>query len=355
MVIENVNIYDLIPSQIIEMIQKLNCALDVIKSRKQTMTKVASFEKGKTNCPHCNSDNIIKYGHSISRIQNYMCKSCSKKFNDLTGTVFSGTHLTYEQIDIFLQCHNDKISIRKTSKRMGVDKNTVHLLRLKLNDSFAEARKNILLNGNIESDELYKSINLKGTKPKDMPRFSKHRASKGTTTQGISSHKVCIVSAIDDEDHMFLEIAGTGPITSDMVKLCLTPKMGEVKQLTTDCKSSYEREATTNHWVLKQVKAQCYVDNDGNNLANINSIHSNLSSFLHNFRGVSTKHLQGYLDWFSFDKYLQYTTEEQYQIHSLLKNSMTNSTMIVIPNMYDNYSGIDFKEVYSDYHYNYQP
>ena len=114
---------------------------------------------------------------------------------------------------------------------MNVDKNTVHLLRLKIINSFQEARQTIKLSGEVEADEIYKSINLKGTKKNKMPRYSKPRTSKGTTARGISSHKVCIESAIDEFDNMFLEIVGTGPITSDMVKKSLGEKLDNVKKI----------------------------------------------------------------------------------------------------------------------------
>lgn len=349
---ENVNIYDLIPTQITDMIDKLNRALEIVKLRKQTIAKTASFEKGEIGCPHCHSFSIVKNGHTKIGVQTYKCKDCMKRFNDLTLTIFSSSHLTYEQIEIFLQCFKDKISLRKTAKRMNVDKNTVHLLRLKLMDSFKEARQNIKLTGEIESDEIYKSINLKGTKLENMPRFSKPRSSKGTTTRGISSHKVCIESALDENDNMFLEIVGTGPITSDMVKNSLGTKLGKVSKLITDCKSSYESLAKDNHLNLKQVKSGCYTDNEGNNLANINSIHSGLTIFLSPFRGVSTKHLQGYLDWYMFEKYINYSFSENQQNDELLKVAFSNSTNLNSSHMYDNNSGIDFDIVYADYHFN---
>ena len=132
MVIENIDIYSLIPYQIIDMIEKLNNALSVVKSRKKTISKVAKFEKSITICPHCGSFSIVKNGHTKNGIQTYKCKECSKRFNDLTNTVFSQIHLTYEQIEIFIQCFKDKISLRKNAKRMGVNKNTVYLLRLKI-------------------------------------------------------------------------------------------------------------------------------------------------------------------------------------------------------------------------------
>ena len=84
-----------------------------------------------------------------------------------------------------------------------------------------------------------------------MPRFSKPRTSKGTIVRGISKHKVCIASAIDENDNMFLEIVGNGPITSDMVKISLGSKLGKVKKLITDCKSSYESLAIEKSLNLK--------------------------------------------------------------------------------------------------------
>ena len=44
MVIDNIDIYSLIPYQIIDMIEKLNNALSVVKSRKKTISKVAKFQ-----------------------------------------------------------------------------------------------------------------------------------------------------------------------------------------------------------------------------------------------------------------------------------------------------------------------
>ena len=350
MLVENVNIYDLVPSQILDMISKLNSALEIIKEKKQTVSKVAHFEKCKHECPYCNQTDFIKYGHK-NGVQNYFCKKCKRKFNDLTGTVFARTNLNYDQIDIFIKCFNDKISIRKTAKRMGVNKNTVFLLRHKLLDSLKEMRNDIKLSGEVEADEVYRSINLKGTPKNKMPRASKPRTSKGTTTRGISNHKICIMGAIDENDSMFLEIAGNGPVTSKMVETVLTPKTQNMKKLITDCKSSYESEANKNQWNLKQVKSECYTDLEGNNLANINSLHSGLTTFLAPFRGVSTKHLQGYLDWYIFDKYLNYTYEDTQQVEQILKTTVTNSTIITSLNMNDNFSGLDFNDIYSDYNY----
>lgn len=45
MIIENVDIYNLLPTQITDLIDKLNHALEIVKTRKQTISKTAFFEK----------------------------------------------------------------------------------------------------------------------------------------------------------------------------------------------------------------------------------------------------------------------------------------------------------------------
>ena len=92
-----------------------------------------------------------------------------------------------------------------------------------------------------------------------------------------------------------------------------------------------------------------YKDSEGNTLANINSLHSQLANFLSTFHGVSTKHLQQYLDWFVFSKYQTYHVEYLNQINDFEKNTIIISTSIKYGNVCNNYSIFDFNEVYSDY------
>lgn len=346
-----VDIYNLLPEEITEVIKKLTDALEIVKHRKNTNSKFVEKEKHICTCPKCKSKNIVKNGHDKNNVQNYKCKDCKKKFNSCTNTVVAHTKLTYEQLVIFFECMNDKLSIKKTAAKMKANKNTVFLLRHKVLDSISTIRKTIKLKGNIEADETYESINLKGTKPKDMPRASKHRSSKGGSKRGISNHQVCIASAIDESDNCFLEIVGTGPITYDEVITVFKDKVENVSNLITDCKSSYERFAHDNHINLEQIKSGTYVNSNGYNLGNINSLHSEWSTFLSNFRGVSTKHLQHYLDWFSFQKLISYTIEILKQPMIIMKKTTINNSSVNSTNIYDNSSGIDFSLVYADYNF----
>lgn len=349
---ENViNIYDLLPEEITEAIKRLTDALAIVQNRKETNSKFISKEKSKVACPYCHHDVIVKNGHDKNGVQIYKCKDCEKKFTSCTNTFISHTKLTYEKLVIFFECMNDKLSIRKTAAKMEVNKNTVFLLRHKVLDCISEIRKSSKLKGNIEADEIYESINLKGTKKENMPRASKPRSSKGGSKRGISNHQVCIASAIDEYDNFFLEIVGTGPITSDQVQMVFQDKIDKISCLITDCKSSYERFSKENNIKLEQVKSGTYVNNSGYNLSNINSLHSELSTFLSCFKGVSTKHLQHYLDWFNFQKLINYTIEILKQPITMMKKATAYKCSINSNNVFHNSSGIDFDKVYADYNY----
>ena len=348
---DNIDINNLLPEEIEEAIKRLTNALEIVKGRKNTNSKFVAKEKDNISCPYCCCNHVTKNGHDKNKVQIYKCDECHRYFTSCTNTLVAHTKLTYEQLMIFFECMSDKLSIRKTAAKMGVNKNTAFLLRHKVLDCISEIRKRLKLKGKTEADETYKPINLKGTKPKKMPRASKPRSSKGASKRGISNHQVCIASAIDEYDNCFLEIVGTGPITSKMVKDVYRRKSDEITYLITDCKSSYEQFSKDNNINLEQVKSGTYVNENGYSLGNINSLHSELDTFLSSFKGVSTKHLQHYLDWFSFQKFINYTTEVLKQPLTMMKRVTLYKCNIDTNNVYDNSSGINFNDVYSDYNY----
>ena len=342
----------LLPKELEKVINKLQDILIQKEHSKGIIDLVIHKERQDFYCPKCGSINIKKNGKYKNR-QLYKCKDCNKKFNELTNTPFHHTRLNYKQIETAYECLVDKLTIRKSAKKIGVSTRTAFTLRFKLITCLKETKEKDKLTGNIELDEYYLSVNLKGTKKENMPRISKPRKKHGTGKSGISRHTICVTSGIDEKDHILLKVAGAGSVTSDMIKNTIVNKIQNSTKIVVDCKSSYESVALENNWNLKQVKSKCYTDHEGNNLANINSLHSELTLFLSQFHGVSTKHLQEYLDWFSFSKYQNYSVDYIEQPNSFEKNTVTKKTEIKYSNVYNNYSIFDFFELYNDY--NYQP
>ena len=89
-------------------------------------------------CPACGASDIVKRGkhtHQIHR-QRYVCRTCDRQFDDLTGTIFEGHHqplrvwvlclylmglnLSNEQIAAELDLDGDTVQVMATHLREGV-------------------------------------------------------------------------------------------------------------------------------------------------------------------------------------------------------------------------------------------
>ena len=244
---------------------------------------------------------------------------------------------------------NDKLSIRKTAAKLELNKNTIFSMRHKVLNALSTFRENTKLSGEIQCDEKYESINLKGTIPQQMPRFSKPRKSQGGSKRGISDHQICIASAIDENDNIYFKIVGNGSITTKMIEKAFDNRFEKNCILITDCKSSYEKFCIDNKIKLEQVKSGTYKNLNGYTLSEINALHSNLDLFLKRFVGVSTKHLQQYLDWFVYQKYLTYSIEILEPPQVLMNYALSRNSYIKISDIYSMSFPIDIYDVYSDF------
>ena len=92
------------------------------------------------SCPHCNSQEIIKRGYHSNQPyrQRYECKTCQKRFDDLTKTVLAGHHqplstwilclyfmglnLSNTQIACELDLNKDDLQFMTEHLRTGIDK-----------------------------------------------------------------------------------------------------------------------------------------------------------------------------------------------------------------------------------------
>ena len=133
--------------------------------------------------------------------------------------------------------------------------------------------KTIKLSSEIQLDEKYFSINLKGTKTKNMPRFSKKRTSVSSPYRGISHHKICVVSSIDENDNLLL--TGLGRCTTNMLENSLGKKLENAKSINADSASTYQDFGSNHNLRLYAVPSGFY-SNGLINIAEINGVHSQL-------------------------------------------------------------------------------
>ena len=290
---------DLDPVTIIEFKNYLSENLIGLCSTKKSNSKVISKFKNKEKyCDKCGCI-LHKNGKTKNGVQKYICSGCKLTSSETTNTIVCHSKLSFEKWGNVIDNLLNGFSLRRIAEENKISLLTSFRLRHKVLYALKKFINNIKLSGNIQSDEKYFTINLKGTKPENMPRYSKKRTSTKSSYRGISHHKVCVVSSIDDNDNLLLEIVGLGRCTTDMLKKSLGTKLDNAKSINADSASAYQRFCNKYKLVLNAIPSGFH-SNGTFNISEINGIHSQLETWLSKFRGVSTRHLQEYLDWFVY-------------------------------------------------------
>ena len=205
------------------------------------------------------------------------------------------------------------------------------------------------ISGKAQADEKIFKINLKGTKKEKMPRMSKKRTSSGTA--GISKHDICALSVLDDNDNLIFKIGGLSRVSNKMLDDTLTGRITADTELTTDSASAYQKFCRDNNLIHIAIPSGNHADKNGNNLAEINGVHSQLEIWLTKFHGVSTRHLQSYLDWFSYVFMMKKRFENNKLELEMYKNIITANNFINTTKISSKEMPIDLYEAYGDYKY----
>ena len=335
----------------------------IYKSYKAKVTEEVSNYDNLENqihcCPNCKSMHFIKYGKTKYGRQKYQCKECHCIFGVTTNTFFYHSKIKFHEWLHFIASEINKLTLEEEMVAIGRSKTTCFHMRHKLYASVHSFQEEQMLGGQVQLDPFYLKINLKGTKTKNMPRISKPRGKKqtsqfGKNLAGISHHKVCVFSAIDENDNIVMKIAGLGSESLDL----LTPFHNYFKggsTIISDNKACIKNFANEQELESEPIPTKGnqkrYTTEKGNSLGDINQLHQEVSEMLVKKHGVSIRHLQGYLDWLVFCKKLKYTVEaKQRRINAYLQ-IMTQPIDITKRTMCTKELPINLYEAYKEYHY----
>jgi len=317
---------------------------------KNSNAKIISNFKGKNLFCHNCGCKIYKNGKTKNGVQKYICSGCKKTFSETTNTTTYHSKLPFEIWKNVIDNLLNGFSVRRIAEENNISVLTSFRLRHKVLNSLESFIDNIKLSGSIQSDEKYVSINLKGTKPNKMPRFSKKRTSTKSPYTGISHHKICIVSSIDENDNLLLKITGLGRCTTQMIEDSLGKKIKNATDISADSASAYQKFCKAHNLKLKTVPSGFYSNNE-TNIAEINGVHSQLETWFSKFRGISTRHLQEYLNWFAYI----FTMKKKFILKQIKTESYSN--IIIDDNYIESDSifkmkyPIDLNIAYAEYQY----
>ena len=115
-------------------------------------------------CPRCSGPEIIKQGRDETQPerQRYLCKSCARRFDDLTDTVLAGHHKPLRIWILCLYLMGLNLSQLQIAHELDMNKDDVHQMTCQLREGIAQKKPTVQLSGTVECDEVYVIAGHKG-------------------------------------------------------------------------------------------------------------------------------------------------------------------------------------------------
>lgn len=259
----------------------------------------------KVTCPNNNNHLIKKNGHK-NGTQRYLCLECNKSFSITSNTILNSSTLNYDKIIKILKGFYDLKPIRNIAIEANISTTSLFELQMKIYEALDSINNN-KLSGIVQIDEMYINVNFKGTKKANMPRKSKKNG-KSFKTAGTGNDYICVIAAIDNYDNIILETSGVGSANTNQISKVLNNRIESSATLITDGKSSYTKFAKENKLKLIQIPFRKH-QKDGYHINDVNELMSEISIYITNKRGISSKHLQQHLNFIKYRKIIKYTIE----------------------------------------------
>jgi transposase-like protein len=122
-------------------------------------------------CPACESSEITNQGRDDTQPerQRYLCKSCSRRFDDLTDTIFAGHHQPLRVWIVCLYLMGLNLSNAQIAKELDLHPSDVHQMTCQLRQGIVAKKPSPTLSNEVECDEVYAVAGHKG-KPDEVAK-----------------------------------------------------------------------------------------------------------------------------------------------------------------------------------------
>jgi transposase-like protein len=107
-------------------------------------------------CPDCDSPEITKQGRDDTQPerQRYQCKSCERRFDDLTNTIFAGHHQPLRLWILCLYLMGLNLSNAQIAQELDLNKDDAPHMTTQLRQGIVTKAPSPTLSGEVECDEV---------------------------------------------------------------------------------------------------------------------------------------------------------------------------------------------------------
>jgi transposase-like protein len=107
-------------------------------------------------CPHCAPPEVVKQGRDETEPQRQRseCRSCGRRFDDLTGTIFAGHHQPLRVWVLALYFMGLNLSNEPIAKELDLDPDDVQRMTTSLREGVVLRKPAVPLGGAVECDEV---------------------------------------------------------------------------------------------------------------------------------------------------------------------------------------------------------
>ena len=255
-------------------------------------------------CPFCGGTHVVKNGKRADGTQKYICRECGRNPLATSNSLLCGTHKDLTTWLKFIECELNDESLKQTAEKCGIHLNTALEWRHKLHEAVSNSKKEEQLSGVIEMDETYPTVSYKGNHSKNkeftMPREAHKRGSQ-VSKRGLSNELLCIPCAVDENGNVIGRSIKCGAVSyAGLNALYSKDTITDNSTIVTDSCKAYILLASDCKSELIQIAAGEHTNGDYN-IQRVNSFHTSFMTLInYKHRGVSSKHINGYLAWCAF-------------------------------------------------------
>lgn len=265
----------------------------VLQALTQTSTgeTIRIEEAQVVSCPHCESKLFVKNGKR-SGIQKYKCKVCCKVFTSKTGTSLHRIQKPdkFELYKAFML--EAYYPINQIAQKVGICIQTAFEWRHKILSGVAKDDNNF--EGITEIDDIWFLYSQKGRKGLD---YSRKRG--GSKRAGDNDFQAKLLITADRNKTADMSLVRIGRLKKSDIERKVSGRFAENCTLVSDKHFSIKSFAKSEKLKHVSFKASKHTAGGEYHVQNINNMACNLKTVVdRTLKGVSTKYLQNYANWF---------------------------------------------------------